>query len=149
VASLADPKDKLRVFEGVQQAGELILRDDPAAAARTLEAALVEDPDMPQALLMLGSVYSELGRSREAKAQFDRVLKADAQNVQALVGMASVLVKEGKTGEVRSSRSASGRSRSTTATPRPTRCSARCIRARRSRPRPCRTSRRPSRRSRS
>jgi len=99
-ASLADPKDKLRVFEGVQQAGEMILREDHAAAARTLEAALREDPDMPQALLMLGSAYTELGRTQEAKAQFDRVLKADAKSVQALVGMASVLMKEGKTGEV-------------------------------------------------
>jgi len=98
--SLADPKDKLRVFEGVQQAGELILSDDSTAAARILEAALLEDPDMPQALLMLGGVYSELGRTTQAKAQFDRVLKGDAQSVQALVGMASVLVKEGKTSEV-------------------------------------------------
>ena len=48
-ASLADPKDKLRVFEGVQQAGEMILREEHAAAARALEAALREDPDMPQA----------------------------------------------------------------------------------------------------
>jgi tetratricopeptide (TPR) repeat protein len=99
-ALLADPKDKLRVFEGVQLAGELILRDDPAAAARTLETSLVEDPEMPQALLMLGAVYSELGRTREAKAQFERVLTADAQNVQALVGMASVLMKQGQTDEV-------------------------------------------------
>jgi len=99
-ASLADPKDKLRVFEGVQQAGEMILREEHAAAARTLEAALQEDPDMPQALLMLGGAYGELGRTQEAKAQFDRVLKGDPKSVQALVGMASVLMKEGKTGEV-------------------------------------------------
>jgi arylsulfatase A-like enzyme/tetratricopeptide (TPR) repeat protein len=99
-ASLADPKDKLRVFEGVQQAGEMILREEHAAAARTLEAALREDPDMPQALLMLGGAYGELGRTQEAKAQFDRVLKGDPKSVQALVGMASVLMKEGKTGEV-------------------------------------------------
>jgi arylsulfatase A-like enzyme/tetratricopeptide (TPR) repeat protein len=99
-ASLADPKDKLQVFEGVQRAGELILQDDPAAAARTLAAALRDDPDMPQALLMLGGAYAELGRSGDAKAQFDRVLKGDPQNVQALVGMASVLMKEGKTSEV-------------------------------------------------
>jgi arylsulfatase A-like enzyme/tetratricopeptide (TPR) repeat protein len=99
-ASLADPKDKLRVFEAVQQAGELILREEHAAAARTLEAALREDPDMPQALLMLGGAYGELGRTKEAEAQFDRVLKDDPTSVQALVGMASVLMKEGRTGEV-------------------------------------------------
>ena len=78
----------------------MILREEHAAAARTLEAALREDPDMPQALLMLGGAYGELGRTLEAKAQFDRVLKGDPKSVQALVGMASVLMKEGKTGEV-------------------------------------------------
>jgi tetratricopeptide (TPR) repeat protein len=49
---------------------------------------------------MLGGAYGELGRTREAKAQFDRVLKNDPKSVQALVGMASVLMKEGRTGEV-------------------------------------------------
>ena len=99
-ASLADPKDKLRVFAAVQQAGEMIVKDDYAAAARTLESALREDPKMPQALLMLGGAYAELGRNGEAKAQFDLVLKDDPKSVQALVGMASLLMKEGKTGDV-------------------------------------------------
>jgi arylsulfatase A-like enzyme/tetratricopeptide (TPR) repeat protein len=97
---LADPKDKLRVFTAVQEAGELIVKDDYAAAARTLESALREDPKMPQALLMLGGAYSELGRNEEARARFDLVLKDDPKSVQALVGMASLLMKEGKTGEV-------------------------------------------------
>jgi tetratricopeptide (TPR) repeat protein len=99
-ASLADPKDKLRVFTAVQEAGEMLVKDDYAAAARTLESALREDPKMPQALLMLGGAYSELGRNDDAKAQFDRVLKDDPKSVQALVGMASVLMKEGRTGDV-------------------------------------------------
>ncbi len=99
-ASLADPKDKLRVFTAVQEAGEMVVKDDYAAAARTLEAALREDPKMPQALLMLGGAYSELGRIEEAKAQFDLVLKDDPKSVQALVGMASVLLREGKTADV-------------------------------------------------
>ncbi len=47
-----------------------------------------------------GGAYAELGRNEEAKAQFDLVLKDDPKSVQALVGMASVLMKEGKTGEV-------------------------------------------------
>jgi tetratricopeptide (TPR) repeat protein len=99
-ASLADPKDKLRVFTAVQEAGEMVVNDDYAAAARTLESALREDPKMPQALLMLGGAYSELGRNEEAKAQFDLVLKDDPKSVQALVGMASVLMKENETGDV-------------------------------------------------
>jgi choline-sulfatase len=97
---LADPKDKLAVFSAVQQAGELIMQDQHAAAAKALESALREDPRMTQARLMLGSSYSELGRAKDAKAQFDEVLKADPKNVQGLVGMANVLQQEGRSDDV-------------------------------------------------
>lgn len=98
--ALADPKDKLHVFAAVQRAGELTAESQHAEAAEALEAALREEPRMPQALLMLGGAYSELGRNEEAKAQFDRVLKDDPQSVQGLIGMANVLMREGRTADV-------------------------------------------------
>lgn len=97
---LADPKDKLALFAAVQQAGELIVKDDYGGAAAALESALREEPRMPQALLMLGTSYAELNRTAEAKAQFDLVLKDDPQSVQALVGLASLLMQEGQTDDV-------------------------------------------------
>jgi arylsulfatase A-like enzyme/tetratricopeptide (TPR) repeat protein len=97
---LADPKDKLAVFAAVQQAGERIVSDDYAGAARALESALREDPRMPQALLMLGTSYAEMGRMPEAKAQFDLVLKDDPGSVQALVGLAGLLIQEGRDEDV-------------------------------------------------
>jgi tetratricopeptide (TPR) repeat protein len=97
---LADPKDKLGPFSTVQRAGELIVEDQYAEAAEALESALREEPEMPQARLMLGTSYSELGRTKEAKAQFDLVLKDDPKSVQALLGLASLLRDEGKTDDV-------------------------------------------------
>jgi arylsulfatase A-like enzyme len=97
---LADPKDKLAAFTEVQRAGELMVQDQHAAAAQALESALREEPAMPQALLMLGACYSEMGRKREAKAQFDRVLKDDPQSVQGLIGLANLLLEEGQTEDV-------------------------------------------------
>lgn len=97
---LADPKDKLGIYSAVLRAGELIAKDQHAAAAENLEAALREEPRMPQALLMLGASYAELGRNKEAKAQFDLVLKDDPHSVQALIGMASLLLEEGRTDDV-------------------------------------------------
>jgi arylsulfatase A-like enzyme/tetratricopeptide (TPR) repeat protein len=98
--ALADPKDKLQVFSGVQRAGELMTEDDYVQAAQMLEAAVREEPDMPQALLMLGGCYTELGRRKEARAQFDLVLKKDPKSVQALIGMANVLMEDGLTEDV-------------------------------------------------
>jgi arylsulfatase A-like enzyme/Tfp pilus assembly protein PilF len=98
--ALADPKDKLEVFNAVQRAGEFMLADDYAQATQALEVALRQEPGMPQALLMLGSSYTETGRLKEAEARFDQVLKRDPQSVQALVGMANVLLEDGRTDDV-------------------------------------------------
>ena len=97
---LADPKDKLEVFTAVQRAGELMVNDAYAEAAQALESALEREPSMPQALLMLGSCYTELGRTKDAKTQFDRVLKDDPQSVQGLIGLANILLEEGQTDDV-------------------------------------------------
>jgi arylsulfatase A-like enzyme/predicted Zn-dependent protease len=99
-AALADPKDKLEVFTAVQRAGELMVGDDYRGAALALESAIRQEPGMPQALLMLGACYTELGRRQEARAQFDRVLKSDPESVQALIGMANVLLEDGQTDDV-------------------------------------------------
>jgi arylsulfatase A-like enzyme/tetratricopeptide (TPR) repeat protein len=98
--TLADPKDKLDVFTAVQRAGELMARDEYAEAVGALESALAMEPAMPQALLMLGASYAELGRTKEAKAQFDRVLKKDPESVPGLIGLANILLQEGKTEDV-------------------------------------------------
>jgi choline-sulfatase len=99
-APLADPKDKLDVFIAVQRAGELMSRDENAQAAEALESALLKEPAMPQALLMLGSCYTALGRTAEAKARFDQVLKSDPENVPGLIGMANILLEAGQTDDV-------------------------------------------------
>jgi arylsulfatase A-like enzyme/tetratricopeptide (TPR) repeat protein len=97
---LADPKDKLDVFIAVQRAGELMVKGEYEESARALEHAVRQEPAMPQALLMLGSCYTELGRTTEAKARFDQVLKNDPQNIQALIGLANILLDEGQTNDV-------------------------------------------------
>jgi arylsulfatase A-like enzyme/tetratricopeptide (TPR) repeat protein len=93
---LADPKDKLQVFESVQRGGEFIMEDKYAEAAAVLESALREEPTIPQALLLLATSYKQLGRTEEAKAKLDTVLKEDPENVQALITLANILLEEGK-----------------------------------------------------
>ena len=41
------------------------------------------------------------GRTKEAKARFDEVLKNDPQSVQGLIGLANILLDEGQTEDVR------------------------------------------------
>ncbi|MGD1010448.1 MAG: sulfatase-like hydrolase/transferase [Candidatus Aminicenantales bacterium] len=97
---LADPKDKLPVFNEVTRAGELILSDKYAEAASALESALREDPSIPQALLLLSTCYLEMGRKDEAKAKLDLILKEDPESVQALISLANILLEEKKDEDV-------------------------------------------------
>jgi choline-sulfatase len=97
---LADPKDKLPVFQSVTAAGELVLEEKYAEAAARLESALQEEPMMPQALLVLSTCYVELGRTEEAKAKLEVVLKEDPESISALISMANILLEERKNEDV-------------------------------------------------
>jgi arylsulfatase A-like enzyme/Tfp pilus assembly protein PilF len=98
--NLADPKDKLPVFEAVQNAAEQIFQQKYKEAAGLLEEVLKQDPLVPQAHLLLSTSYDKLGRNEEAKAELDLVLKDEPNNVPALIGMAIILEKEGKKEDV-------------------------------------------------
>ncbi len=97
---LADPKDKLRTFESVQRAGEMILSEEYAPAAAILESALKDDPEISQALLLLATCRSELGDKQAAKAALDVVLKNDPESIQALISLANILMDEGLSEDV-------------------------------------------------
>jgi len=93
---LADPKDKLKVYEAVTRAGAMIMNERYAEAARLLQSALEEDPAITLGLLLLATCETHLGRRDEAKAHLDTILRDDAENIQALIALAGLLVEEGK-----------------------------------------------------
>jgi tetratricopeptide (TPR) repeat protein len=97
---LADPKDKLQIFEAVQRSSELIFDGKHSEAAEILKKVLDQDPEVTQALLLLSTCYEKMGRSREAKEKLDLVLGDNPNNVPALIGMAIILEKEGRKEDV-------------------------------------------------
>ncbi|MHB8055534.1 MAG: sulfatase-like hydrolase/transferase [Candidatus Aminicenantales bacterium] len=98
--ALADPKDKLPVFESVQRAGEMVMNEEYQSAVALLESVLKEDPETVQALILLSTSLSELGRKTEAKAALDLVLKNDPESIQALISLANILLEEGRNEDV-------------------------------------------------
>lgn len=97
---LADPKDKLEIYELIQQSGDLINHEEYSQAAEYLERALSMEPGIPQAQLLLSTCYQELGRKEAAKKLLDEILKEDPNSVQALIAMANILIGEGRAEEV-------------------------------------------------
>lgn len=94
--ALADPKDKIAIFEAVAKSSELTFGEKFAEAAALLEGVLAKDPEIIQARLVLANAYQKLQRNPEAKEQLDAVLKQDPGQIQALVGMAAILRDEGR-----------------------------------------------------
>lgn len=97
---LVDPKDRLPVHEAIQKAGELGNNDQHAEAAGVLEKILRDDPENPQARLLLAGSYVELKRTNEASSLLHALLKEDPVNIRALVSLANILQDEGKSSEV-------------------------------------------------
>ena len=99
-SGLADPKDKLRLYDSVGYAAGLIYKDDFQQAARVLEIVLKDDPNIPQAQLLLVSAYRKTGHTDKAKAILDQYLKRDPANMPALIAMAEILEDEGRDDDV-------------------------------------------------
>ena len=98
--NLADPKDKIHLFESIGFAANLIANDDYKQAAEVLEIVLGDDPNIPQAQLLLSSAYRKTGRAPQAKSILDAYLKHDPGNVRALIAMAELLADEGRHAEM-------------------------------------------------
>jgi arylsulfatase A-like enzyme/predicted Zn-dependent protease len=98
---LADPKDKIHLFESVGYASTLMLGDDYGDAVEVLERVLAEDPEIPQAKHMLATCYRETGRTEEAKALLDDYLREHPDSTPALITMAGILSEEGSFDEVK------------------------------------------------
>lgn len=98
--NLADPKDKIHLFDSVGYAANLISKDDYKQAAEVLEIVLADDPKVPQAQLLLASTYRKTGQTDKARDILDRYLKEDPGNVPALISMAEILSEEGRHEEV-------------------------------------------------
>jgi len=99
-SKLADPKDKIEIFEAVSKATELTFREQFSQVTELLEEILKKDPEIIQARLVLSNAYAKLQRPMDAKFQLDAILQQDANHIQALIGMANILRNEGRFADV-------------------------------------------------
>ncbi len=99
-SALPDPKDKLHLFDSIGYAANLLSKDDYEQAVEVLEIVLGDDPNIPQAQLLLASAYRKTGRVADAKKILDAYLRKEPGNIPALILMAEILSYEGKRDEV-------------------------------------------------
>jgi arylsulfatase A-like enzyme/predicted Zn-dependent protease len=98
--NLADPKDKVHLFDSIGYASTLMLEDDFEEAISVLKLVLGDDPEIPQATLMLAAAYREANQIDEGKAILDDYLRENPDSTRALTLMAKILSDEGRDEEV-------------------------------------------------
>jgi len=88
-ARLADPKDKIGVFNALSRARESGLGGDPEEAIRTIQAIIAEDPTIADAHFSLGNVLNKARRFEEAVEAFQRSLELKPDDSFAVINVAT------------------------------------------------------------
>ena len=94
--ALPDPKDKVRVYEAYRRAGGMHSRGDDAEAVRELRTVLADSPGMVDAWHLLGLSLFRMGRTAEATAALEEVVKIEPTHAGAHLALARIQAGEGQ-----------------------------------------------------
>ncbi len=96
-AGLADPKDKVHLFNKITQARDLGKNEKELGAAMAmLEEVLREDPKVIDAWFTLGNMAGRRGRHEDAIGHFRRALALKPDDEEAVINMAHAYRKMGR-----------------------------------------------------
>lgn len=94
---LADPKDKIGLFNLISEARDLSKDEDQfAKVVGILKRVLAEDPAVIDAYFMLGNLHAKVDRQEEAIGYFKKVLALKPDDEMAVVNMANAYRQIGK-----------------------------------------------------
>jgi choline-sulfatase len=96
-ADLADPKDKVHLFNMISHARDLTKQEHAFdEIVGTLRKVLAEDPKVIDAWFMLGNVHASRGKTAEAIGFFKRALALKPDDEMAVINMANAYRNLGK-----------------------------------------------------
>ncbi len=96
---LADPKDKIVIFNELSRAREAGLGGDPEEAIRTIRAIIAEDPTIADAYFSLGNVLNKARRFEEAVEAFKKSLELKPDDSFAAINIAVAYQSLGRVDE--------------------------------------------------
>jgi choline-sulfatase len=89
-STLADPKDKLPVYEAYRKAMEARREGRAEEAMKQLQTVVADSPGMLDAWESLGTTLLRLGREKDAIAAIDKVVAQDPTNPAAHLALAKI-----------------------------------------------------------
>ena len=97
---LADPKDKIELFNHLADATARLQRGEYEPAMAAAEEALRNEPELLEAHVLLGNAYQRQGKFPEAAASFERVLELKPDSNFAMIDLLSALINMGENDRV-------------------------------------------------
>lgn len=93
---LADPKDKIGIFNELMKARETGLSGDPDEAIRAIRAIIADDPTISDAHFVLGNLFSKTRRFDEAIEAFKRSLDLKPDDSFTVINIANAFQSTGR-----------------------------------------------------
>ncbi|MGQ9618298.1 MAG: sulfatase-like hydrolase/transferase [Candidatus Aminicenantia bacterium] len=90
IRELADPKDKIELFNLLISCKEDTLSGNYQSAIEKIEKILNEDPNIPDAHFSLGNVYWKMGDFEKAISAFKRALEINPKFDFAMINLANI-----------------------------------------------------------
>ena len=94
--ALANPKDKIGVFNELSRAREIGLEGDSGEAVRIIRSIIATDPDITDAHFSLGNVFFKAGRYEEALDAFRRALELKPDDSFTVINIANSYQRWGR-----------------------------------------------------
>ena len=94
--ALANPKDKIGVFNELSRAREIGLEGDSDEAVRIIRSIIASDPDITDAHFSLGNVFFKAGRYEEALDAFRRALELKPDDSFTVINIANSYQRWGR-----------------------------------------------------
>jgi len=93
---LADPKDRIELYNEIKVAQFLVTEEKMDQAEKKIEDVLNKDPSVLEARYILGNIYSKQKKYDEAIEEYKKALDVDPDYDEAIFGIALAYKKAGK-----------------------------------------------------
>jgi len=96
---LADPKDKIELYNDIKIAQFLVTEEKMEQAENMIQNVLERDPAVLEARYILGNIFSKQEKYEEAIDEYSKALSIDPEYYDAIFGIALAYKKSGNTEE--------------------------------------------------
>ena len=96
---LADPKDRVELYNEIKVAQFLVTEEKMDQAEKKIKDVLNKDPSVLEARYILGNIYSKQKKYDEAIEEYKKALEVDPEYYESIFGIALAYKKSGKDDE--------------------------------------------------